>query len=330
MIGLLRFVLAVLASPLKSKLRLQAENAVLRHQLIVLRRRLHGRVRLTNNDRWFFIQLYRWFPSILKVLTIIRPETLVRWHRAGFRCYWRWKSRPLGGRPQIDTELRGLIRRMSVENPLWGAPRIHGELLKLGFEVAQSSVAKYTVKRRGPPSQGWRTFLRNHAPDIAAMDLFVVPTIGFDLLYAFVIVRLDRRDLVWINVTANPTAEWVARQITEAYLIPDRDRIYGSVVTRRLRAMGIRDKPTAPASPWQNGFVERLIGSIRRECVDHIIVLGEMHLRRVLKSYADYYNCVRTHRSLNKDAPITRQIQRIGSIKSHAVLGGLHYHYARA
>jgi transposase InsO family protein len=170
------------------------------------------------------------------------------------------------------------------------------------------------------------------------MDLFVVPTIGFDLLYAFVIVRLDRRDLVWINVTANPTAEWVARQITEAfpwdeaphYLIRDRDRIYGSVVTRRLRAMGIRDKPTAPASPWQNGFAERLIGSIRRECVDHIIVLGEMHLRRVLKSYADYYNSVRTHRSLNKDAPVTRQIQRIGSIKSHAILGGLHHHYARA
>ena len=184
MIGLLCFVLTVLASPFKSKLRLEAENAVLRHQLIVLKRRLHGRVRLTNNDRWFFIQLYRWFPSILKVLTIIRPETLVRWHRAGFRCYWRWKSRPQGGRPQIDTELRVLIRRMSVENPLWGAPRIHGELLKLGFEVAQSSVAKYMVKRRGPPSQGWRTFLRNHAPDIAAMDLFVVPTIGFDLLYA--------------------------------------------------------------------------------------------------------------------------------------------------
>src|ERR1700674_536441 len=160
MIGLLCFALAVLASPFRSKLRLEAENAVLRHQLIVLRRRLHGRVRPTNHDRWFFIQLYRWFPSILQVLTIIRPETLVRWHRAGFRCYWRWKSRAQGGRPQIDTELRVLIRRMSVENPLWGAPRIHGELLKLGFEVAQSSVAKYMVKRRAPPSQGWRTFLR--------------------------------------------------------------------------------------------------------------------------------------------------------------------------
>jgi hypothetical protein len=153
MIGLFCFVLAVLASPLKSKLRFEAEKAALRHQLIVLKRRPHGRIRLTNHDRWFLIELYRWFPSILQVLTIIRPETLVRWHRAGFRCYWRWKSRPLGGRPQIDTELRVLIQRMSVANPLWGAPRIHGELLKLGFEVAQSSVAKYMVKRRGPPSQ---------------------------------------------------------------------------------------------------------------------------------------------------------------------------------
>ncbi|MGX9431032.1 MULTISPECIES: integrase core domain-containing protein [Bradyrhizobium] len=231
-----------------------------------------------------------------------------------------------------------MIRRISVENPLWGAPRIHGELLKLGFEVAQSSVAKYMVKRRGPPSQGWRIFSRNHAPDIAAMDLFAVPTIGFDLLYAFVIVRLDRRDLVWINVTANPRAEWVACQITEAfpwdkaphYLIHDRDRIYGSVVTRRLRAMGIRDKPTAPASPWQNGFAERLIGSIRRECLDHVIVLGEAHLRRVLQSYADYYNNVRTHRSLNKDAPISRPVHRTGAISSRAILGGLHHHYARA
>ena len=217
MIALLYFVMAVLAAPFKSRSRLEAENAVLRHQLIVLRRRLPGRIRLTNNDRWFFIQLYRWFPSILKVLTIIQPETLVRWHRAGFRYYWRWKSRPGGGRPQIEADLRALISRMSIENPLWGAPRIHGELLKLGFEVAQSSVAKYMVKRGGRPSHGWRTFLRNHAPNIATMDQFVVPTIGFDLLYAFIVVRLGRRDLVWINVTTNPTAEWIARLLTEAF-----------------------------------------------------------------------------------------------------------------
>jgi len=339
MIGLLCFVLTILTSPFKSKSRLEAENAVLRHQLMVLRRRLRGRVQLTNQDRWFFIQLYRWCPSILSVLTIIRPETLVRWHRAGFRCYWRWKSRSSGGRPQIDTELRVLIRRISIENPFWGAPRIHGELLKLGFEVAQSSVAKYMVKRqRRPPSQGWRSFLCNHAPDIAAMDLFVVPTLGFDLLYAFVVIQLDRRELAWINVTANPTAEWVARQITEAfpwdeapgYMIRDRDRIYGSVVTRRLRGLGIRDRPTAPASPWQNGFAERLIGSIRRECVDHVIVLDEAHLRRILRAYARYYNNIRTHRSLDKDAPVSRPVQRIGSIKSHAILGGLHHHYVRA
>jgi hypothetical protein len=193
MVALICFVLTVLASPFKSNIRLEAENAVLRHQLIVLRRKQKGRARLTNHDRWFFVQLYRWFPSILPVLVIIRPETLVRWHRAGFRRYWRWKSCRRGGRPQIETELRALIRQMSTENLLWGAPRIHGELLKLGFSVAQSSVAKYMVKRRGPPSQEWRTFLRNHAPDIAAMDLFVVPTVGFKLLYGFVIIRLDRR-----------------------------------------------------------------------------------------------------------------------------------------
>ena len=337
MIGLLCLFLALVASPFKSKIGLEAENAVLRHQLIVLRRKMQGRVRLTNNDRWFLIQLYRWFPSILNVLTIIRPETLVHWHRAGFRFYWRWKSGSRGGRPQIETGLRALIWQMSMENPLWGAPRIHGELLKLGFEVAQSSVAKYMIKRHRPPSQGWRTFLRNHAPDIAAMDLFVVPTIGFDLLYVFVIVCLDRRELVWINVTANPTAEWVARQLTEAfpwdeaprYVIRDRDRIYGAVVTSRLRAMGIRDKPTAPVSPWQNGFAERLIGSIRRECVDHFIVLGEAHLRRILRAYAGYYNNIRTHWSLDKDAPVSRSVQRIGMISSRPILGGIHHHYVR-
>jgi hypothetical protein len=188
MIGLLCFVVAVLASAFKSKIRLEAENATLRHQLVVLRRKVKGRAHLTNNDRWFLVQMYRWFPLILEVVTIVRPETLVHWHRAGFRRFWRWKSNSRGGRPRIEIELRALIRQISTENQLWGAPRIHGELLKLGFSVAQSTVAKYMVKRRGPPSQGWRTFLRTHAPDIAAMDLFVVPTIGFKLLYGFVIV----------------------------------------------------------------------------------------------------------------------------------------------
>ena len=225
---------------------------------------------------------------------------------------------------------------MSVENLLWGAPRIHGELLKLGFTVAQSTVAKYMASG-GPSGQSWGAFLRNHMPHIAAMDLFVVPTINFNLLYVLVIVRLARRELVWINVTAHPTAEWIAQQITEAfpwnetprYLIRDRDGIYSAAVTRRLRAMGIRDKPIAPASPWQNSFAERLIGSIRRECVDHVIALGEQHLRQVVKSYASYYNTSRTHRALAKDAPVSRPIHRIGRIVSHALVGGLHHQYVR-
>src|SRR5438128_1707897 len=338
MVGLIFLFLNLVFSLFKSKSRLEAENAALRQQLSVLQRKVRGRVQFTNSDRLFFIQLYRWFPAILKAMTIIRPETLVRWHRAGFRRYWRWKSRNLGGRPPIDAGLRALIRRMSIENMLWGAPRIHGELLKLGFAVAQSTVAKYMGSTDGRPcGQSWGTFLRNHLPQIAAMDLFVVPTIGFSLLYVLVIVRLARRELVWINVTAQPTADWIARQITEAfpwneaprYLIRDRDGIYGVAVTRRLRAMGIRDKPIAAASPWQNSFAERLIGTIRRECVDHIVVLGETHLRWMLQEYARYYNTARTHRSLDHDAPVSRPVQQIGRIASHAIVGGLHHQYVR-
>jgi transposase InsO family protein len=226
---------------------------------------------------------------------------------------------------------------MSQANPLWDAPRIHGELLKLGFEVAQSTVAKYMVRRRGPPSQGWKTFLRNHVPHIGAIDLFVVPTAGFKLLYGLVIIRLQRRDLVWINVTANPTADWIARQITEAfpweqapqYLIRDRDTSYGHAVTRRLAAIGIRDRPSARRSPWQNGHVERLIGSIRQECLDHVVILGEVHLRRILTTYANYYNEQRTPRSLAKDSPIHRVTERLGTVTSRPLLGGLHHQYCR-
>jgi hypothetical protein len=217
MIAVICFIVTLVASLFKSRSRLEAENAALRHQLAVLQRKVRGRVHFTDSDRLFFVQLYRWFPSVLKAIQIIRPETLVRWHRAGFCRYWRWKSRNLGGRPQISADLRALIRRMSVENLLWGAPRIHGEFLKLGFAVAQSTVAKYMAGKNDPSSQSWGSFLRNHLPHIAAMDLFVVPTIGFNLLYVLVIVRLARRELVWINVTAHPTAEWITQQIVEAF-----------------------------------------------------------------------------------------------------------------
>src|SRR5216684_925956 len=230
--------------------------------------------------------------------------TVIRWHRRGFRAYWRWKSRHVGGSPRIDSEMRALIRRMSRENPLWGAPRIHGELLMLGIEVAESTVGRYMVRRRRPPSQGWRTFLRNHAAGIASLDLFVVRTISFKLLYGLVILRHARRRLVTISVTSNPTAEWIAGQVTDAFpwdeaphhLMRDRDGAFGPAYTRRIRAMEIRDHPSAPRSPWQSGHVERLIGSIRRESLDHLIVFGEAHLHSVLKAYASYYNEVRTHR----------------------------------
>jgi transposase InsO family protein len=216
-------------------------------------------------------------------------------------------------------------------------PRIHGELLKLGIEVAQSTVAKYMDRRRGPPSQGWKTFLRNHLPHIGAIDLFVVPTAGFKLLYGLVIIRLQRRHLVWVNVTTNPTADWIARQITEAfpweqapqYLIRDRDASYGNSVTRRLAAMGIRDRPTAPRSPWQNGHVERLIGSLRRECLDHVVIFNELHLRQILTTYATYYNEQRTHRSLAKDTPLHWLTKSVGTITSKPILGGLHHQYCR-
>jgi len=237
----------------------------------------------------------------------------------------------------VPLEIRQLIREMSLANPFWGAPRIHGELLKLGIDVGQTSVAKYMARHRRPPSQGWRTFLLNHANGIASIDLFVVPTISFRLLYGLLILRHDRRRILWLGVTAHPTAEWITQQFTEAcgwesppnYLIRDRDRVYGEAFTRRIRAMSIRDRPTAPRSPWQNCYAERLIASIRREGLDHVIVFGEQHLRRVLRSYQPYYNGTRTHLSLAKDAPLPRTIQAVGSILPLPILGGLHHHYAR-
>jgi transposase InsO family protein len=226
---------------------------------------------------------------------------------------------------------------MSRANWLWGAPRIHGELLKLGIEVAQSTVAKYMVKRPRRPGQSWTTFLRNHADGIAAVDLFVVPTIGFKLLYGLVILGHGRRKLIHYAVTAHPTAEWIARQIVEAfpwdeapeYLVRDRDAVYGEVVKRRLRGLGIRDRPSAPHSPQQKAYVERLIGSLRRECIDHVIVFSETHLRHVMSAYASYYNHARTHLALGKDALVSRSLVQSGRIISEPMVAGLHHRYAR-
>jgi transposase InsO family protein len=306
----------------RSRASLQVEILTLRHQLNVLRRKSPQRLTFTSIDRLIFAGLYRLAPDVLDALKIVRPETVIRWHRAGFRAYWRWKSRPPSSGPKTPLEIRRLIREMSLANPLWGAPRLHGELLKLGIDVGQTSVAKYMARGRRPPSQGWKTFLHNHADGSASMDLFVVPTISFRLLYGLLILHHDRRQILWLGVTAHPTAGWISRQLTEAYgwkvtpryIIRDRDAVYGDVFIRRLRAMNIRDRPTAPRSPWQNGYCERAIGSIRLECLDHAVVFGERHLRHLLRSYTTYYNAARTHLSVNKDAPSPRTAHAVGRI----------------
>jgi transposase InsO family protein len=309
--NLLKLIWCILTRLFRSRVALEAEIVTLRHQLNVLHRKAPKRLVFSNFDRFVFSSLYRYAPSILNALVIVKPETVIRWHRAGFRLFWRWKSRSRVGRPKVPLEIRQLIRDMSLANPLWGAPRIHGELLKLGIDVGQTSVAKYMARHRRPPSQGWKTFLRNHAEGIASMDLFVVPTISFRLLYGLLILWHGRRQILCLGVTAHPSAEWVARQLAEAcgwdgtpeYIVRDRDAVYGDIFTRRLRAMGIRDRPIAPRSPWQNGHAERLIGALRRECLDHVVVFDERHLRQLLLLYKDYYNRARTHLSLKSAAP---------------------------
>jgi len=337
MSDLCRLIWCAVIGLFRSQAALRAEIVLLRHQLNVLGRRSPKRVNLSNIDRLVFAGIYSLAPQVLDALQIIKPETVIGWHRAGFRTYWRWKSRPRGGRPRTPHEIRQLIRDMSIANSLWGAPRIHGELLKLGIDVGQTTVAKYMAKHRRPPTQGWKTFLHNHADGIASMDLFVVPTISFRLLYGLLILQHGRRQILWLGVTAHPTAEWIARQFTEAYgwtaapqyIVRDRDAVYGDIFIRRLRAMGIRDRPTAARSPWQNAYAERLIGSIRRECLDNVVVFGERHLRNLLGSYQKYYNDARTHLSLDKDAPVSRTIEAVGSIIAKPLLGGLHHQYVR-
>ena len=321
------------ADMFKSRWRLEAENLFLRHQLSIPLRRAPPRLRLRGSDQALLMWMTRLWPSLLGAAQVVQPETILRWHRAGFKAFWRWKSRNRAGRPKIDRELRDLIQRMSRENPLWGAPRIHGEFLMLGFDVAQSTVSQYMVRGRRPPSQTWKTFLRNHAEAIAAIDLCVVPTLTFERLFAFLVLGHGRRQLLWFEVTRYPTAEWLARQVTEAfpwisapaYLVRDNDGAYGHIFKRRVMAMGIRDRPVSPRSPWQNGHMERLIGTVRRECLDQVMIFGEAHLRRVLASYADYYNQARTHLALQKDAPLHRAVQRSGVIDAIPILAGLHH-----
>jgi putative transposase len=286
--------------------------------------------------------LMRWWPKWREALIIVKPETVITWHRKGFRLFWAWKSRRRGGRPKTDGEVRALVRQMAEQNH-WVAPCIHGELLKLGYDVSQATVSRYMPKWRKPPSLTWRTFLDNHVTSLASIDFFVVPTATFRILFGFVVLLHDRRKVVHFNVTANPTAKWTAQQIIEAfphdtaprYMIRDRDSIYGAEFVVRVKGMGIEEVLTAPKSPWreavslamQNPYVERLIGSIRRECLDYVIVLNEDHLRRVLKTYFVYYHEARTHLSLGKDTPDRRKTEppELGKVMALPMVGGLHH-----
>ena len=318
---------------------LAVENVAMRQQLAVLRRAT-PRPRLRWRDRAFWVWLSRLWAGWREALLLVRPETVLRWHRLGFRLYWRWKSRSRVGRPAKSGAVRQLIRRLARENPLWGDRRIRDELLLLGHKVSAATVARYRGRRRKPPSQGWRAFLKNHVGCLASMDLFVVPTATFGLLYGLVILRHERRRVVHFNVTTAPSSVWVANQLRQAfpfdeaprYLIRDRDGIYGEEVRRCLKALGIEEVVIAPRSPWQNPFVERLIGTLRRELLDHVIVLGERHLMRLLRDYFTYYHQARCHQSLNGNAPDPRAVEppERGRVLAEPMVGGLHHRYRRA
>ena len=337
--GIWRAALILLRALLIPKARLAVENLALRQQLAVLKQSVK-RPRLRPRDRVFWVWLSRFWSNWRCALAIVQPDTVVRWHRQGFKLYWRCKSRPgKTGRPPISREIRDLIRRMSRENATWGAPRIVSELALLGHDVAEGTVAKYMVKRRKPPSQTWRTFLDNHVPDIAACDFFTVPTVTFRILYVFVVLLHDRRRVVHFNVTTNPHAEWTAQQIVNAFpyeeaprfLIRDHDGIYGDYFVKRVESMGIEEVPIAPRSPWQNPYCERLIGSIRRECLNHMILLGERHLHRIMTEYFNYYHDSRCHLSLDQNSPTPREAEPPcrGEVVAIPYLGGLHHRYTR-
>jgi transposase InsO family protein len=339
MLDLMKTIGATVSAFFKTRLALQVENASLRHQLIILRRTSPKRLRLTRLDRMIFASLHRLWPKVLGSIAIVQPKTVMRWHRQGFRLYWRWMCGGKGGRPKVPKELRGLIREMSLANPLWGAPRVHGELLKLGFEVSETTVATYMVKPPRPPGQTWTTFLRNHAHQMASTDFFVVPTLTFQLLYVMVVLDHARRSILHIAVTTNPTAEWTAQQLREAFpwntaprfLVHDGHGSFKGECAARARTMGIQMIRIAPASPWQNAYVERVIGSIRRECTDHLVALNARHLTAILRSYSAYYNRSRTHLSLGKDTPMPQpaNTNTSGRVVAIPEVGGLHHSYKR-
>ena len=325
---------------LSDRAELAAEIAALRQQLAILQHSAK-RPKLRKGDRIFWVLLSKAWANWRSALLIVKPETVIRWHRQGFKLYWRWKSRiKKPGRPRVEREVRDLIRRMSKENPTWGAPRIQSELTLLGHELAESTVSKYMVRQRKPPSQTWRTFLDNHVDCLASVDFFTVPTATFRVLYCFIVLRHERRRIVHVNATANPTECWTAHQVIEAfpfdaaprYLIRDRDATYGEWFRRRVKHVGIQEVVIAPQSPWQNPFAERVIGSIRRECLDHVIVLNEAHLLGVLRSYLSYYHDARTHLSLERNAPNPRKVEPRsgGEVMAIAQVGGLHHRYTRA
>jgi transposase InsO family protein len=330
---------AAVSSAFKSRAALQLEDLALRHQLGVLRRSVK-RPKLTCADRLLWIWLCELWIDWRSSLVIVKPETVIGWHRKGFRLFWTWKvrhGRP--GRPPVSKEIRQLIRQMSLANPLWGAPRIHGELLKLGIDIGETSVGKYIVRNRKPPSQTWRTFLENHVNTTVSIDFFTVPTIRFQVLYVFLVLAHDRRRIVHFNVTAHPTAEWTGQQLREAFpfeqvprhLLRDRDAIFGSEFRKDVKAMGIKEVLSAPRSPWQRAYVERVIGTIRRECLDHMIVLNEASLYRHVKSFLAYYHESRTHLSLAKDPPAPRPVHspERGAVVAIPQVGGLHHRYER-
>ena len=334
-------LLTTLAGLLRNRATLHLEILALRQQLAMVTHKDRKRLRFRRRERLFWVWLYRIWPGCLETLAVFKADTLVRWQQRGFRLYWKWQSRRnRGGRPLVSREVRALIRRLSKENPLWGAPRLHGELQMLGIQIAQTTVAKYMIRHQKPPSQTWRTFLDNHVKELVSIDFFTVPTASFQILYVLLVLRHERRQVVHFNVTGHPTAQWTAQQIVEAfpfdtsprYLLRDRDNVYGERFRRRVHSLGIEEVLTAPRSPWQNPYVERLIGSVRRDCLNHVIVLNERHLKRLLHSYFSYYHTARTHLALDKQSPEPRQVSSPdrGEVVAFPHIGGLHHEYRRA